>query len=68
MRREMPKAWKSTRTVYYTRILARPNRYGNIETACCRRETSWSARSATGRVLEGFATKRDALAAANRRT
>jgi len=52
--------FKTEKTVYYTRSLKRPNRWGNVETACSRKEVVWNVRLANGRVLEGFDTKRDA--------
>ena len=54
--------WKTKKRVYYTRILSRPNRYGNLESACSKVEVSWSARD-NGKVVEGFETKRAAIAA-----
>jgi hypothetical protein len=56
-------AWKTEETEYYTRTTVRPNRHGNLESAQTRRVMHWSARSSDGRIVRGFATKRDALAA-----
>lgn len=55
-------AWKTTKTEYYTRSTARPNRNGLTESAQSRRVTYWSARRGD-RIAQGHATRRDAIAA-----
>ena len=57
------RVWKTKETEYYTRILKRPNRHGNVEAACRRTVTYWNARLADGKVVQGLTTRRDALAA-----
>lgn len=57
-------ATKITKTVFYTRSLSRPNRFGQVETANSRKEVSWSARTVDGKHrVDGFGTRRDAIAA-----
>jgi len=56
--------WKTIQSVHYTRTLKNPNRFGNRESACVRKETFWSVRLPSGQVMTGFASRRDAAMAA----
>ena len=65
MTNQAPIVWKVQKRVYYTRSLQSPNRFGNVESACSRMETSWNA-VINGRIVTGFDRRRDALTAVAR--
>lgn len=60
----MTKAVKSVTREYFTKHLRRPNAFGQTEVACSRKVVTWTLIRSDGSKVEGFARKRDALAAA----
>ena len=59
---------KRTERVYYTRTRQTPNWQGNVETARSRLETQWVLKVPGRQPIEGFARRRDAVAAGKRLT
>ena len=64
----MFKVHKHTQRVYYTRTRQTPSWQGNVETARSRLETQWVLTVPGRPPIEGFARRRDAVAAGRRLT
>lgn len=52
-------------TIYYSRCLLRPNRWGNMSTACSRKVSDWAFKI-NGEVVRGFGSRSQALKSARR--
>ena len=59
----MANVWKVEKVEYYTRILSRPNRHGQTQTAGRKKVIYWDGKTKGGRLVQGMATRRAALAA-----
>jgi hypothetical protein len=57
----MPKAHKVTETEYYSYTRKNPDRWGSTQIARSRKVTTWTLVLDNGKVIKGFATKRQAL-------